>query len=135
MSQLVVRAALQKHLRALVGADMGLAMENSGYSPVVGQPYLRVRLMPATPDNSVAGSSYFETGVFEVQAMYPKGIGSGEAEAMAQSIRNHFRRMTMLNEAGVNVLVMATPAIAQGMPVDDRFAVPVSVTYRAQINP
>lgn len=134
MSQIAVRRALEKHL-AIMPSGIETAAQNVVYAPRDGVPYQRVTLMPATPDNTVAGDSYFERGVFEVQLMYPGGLGPSDAEAQAHRVRAHFKRSTTLTEGGVNVLVMTTPTVAQGMPVGGRFAVPVSVTYQAQINP
>lgn len=134
MSHAAVRRALELHLAAMPGG-LPTAHQNVKFTPPLGQPYQRADLLPATPNNDTAGASYFEVGVFQITLAYPLGNGPGAAEAQAGLLRQHFKRSTALTNSGVSVVVMTTPAIAQGTPAGDRFEVPVSVTFQARINP
>ncbi len=133
MSQAIVRRALEKHLDTLTG--LATAFENGNYVPVTDTPYQRVNLLPAAPDNSIQGTvTYFERGVFQITLCYPLGNGAGAAEARAGLTRGHFWRGTVMVESGIRVLVTTTPRIAPGFQDDDRWCIPVSVTYQAQVS-
>jgi hypothetical protein len=134
MSLVLVRKALEKHLAALLPV-ISIAYENASFTPVVGTPYQKVDLLPNSPDNRVMGASvYWERGVFQVKLMYPQGSGTAAAGARAELLRNHFRRGTTLAESGVNVQITDTPTIHGALNEGDRYAVPVSIYYQAQIN-
>lgn len=133
MSIQLVRRALEKRLAAMLPA-LATAYQNVAFQPQPGIPYQRSYLMPSDPDNSVAGSRmYFERGIFQVSLMYPAGTGPAAAEARAQAVRDQFKRGTSMTESGITVLVTDTPSIAQGIPDGDRFVVPVSIRFQAQV--
>jgi hypothetical protein len=134
MSVRSVRAALESRLLTMPGG-LPSAMQNAAFAPVAGVPYQQINTIFAPPDNQQAGASYFERGIFQVLLMYPAGAGPGAAEAQAELIRTHFQRNTVATHGGVRVVVMTTPEIAQGLVLDGRFAVPVSVTFQALVNP
>lgn len=132
MSQVTIRKALDKKLTAL-GA-FATVHENEVYAPITGTPYQESYLLPANPDNSTLGQShYLEIGIFQVSLKYPPGKGPVEAQARAEAIKAHFKRGTTLVESGVQVLITETPAIAAGFMSGDRYVVPVSITYQADI--
>lgn len=137
MSQALIRKALEKRLLAMASglAATATAMENGSFNPVAGTPYQRVNLLPATPDNSEqSGKNYFERGIFQVTLCYPSGKGSGAVEAQADRVKAAFKRGTSTTESGVRVIVMLTPKITPGYPDGDRWCIPISVTYQAQIS-
>jgi len=114
---------------------LALAPENGTYKPVPGTPYQRVNLLPAIPDNSeITGTVYFERGILQVTLCYPMGVGPGDSEARAQLVRAAFKRGTSTTESGVRVVIMLTPRISSGFPDGDRYCIPISVTYQAQIS-
>ena len=93
-----------------------------------------MNLLPNTPDNSIQGSStYFETGLFQVTLRYPIGTGPAAAEIQAQLTRNHFKRGTTMINSGVTVIVTDTPRVSPAMIDGDRFCIPVTVPFQAQI--
>ncbi len=133
MSQALIRRAFEKRLAAIVPA-LATAYENRTYVPVSGTPYQRANLLPATPDNSTQGpTTYFEIGVFQITLCYPSGNGSTDIEARVQLVRNQFKRGTSMTEGSVMTLVTHTPRVAPGYADGDRWCIPVSVTYQAQI--
>lgn len=134
MSIVTIRKALEKHLLALTPA-FPTATQNNAFTPTTGVPYQRIYLLPNTPDNAVQGARmYFERGVFQITLLWPTGGGSMAADTRAELLRNHFRRGTSLVESGVTVHVTNTPSIATALSDEDRYAVPVSVYWQAQIN-
>lgn len=134
MSQTAIRKALEKHLSAM-SPSLSTAFENVPFTPVTGVAYQRVNLLPNAPDNSAQGSGmYFDRGIFQVTLCYPQGTGPAAAEARAQMLRDWFRRATTMVEGDVSVIVTTTPRISRGEPEGDRFCIPVSVSYQAQIN-
>ena len=134
MSLPIIRKALEKKLAALTPA-IATSFENAGYTPVTGTPYQRVNLLPNTPDNSIQGSaSYFERGIFQVMLCYPIGTGPAAAETQAQLTRAHFKRGTSMVESGVTVVVMDTPRVSPAMIDEDRYCIPLSVPWQAQIS-
>lgn len=133
MSLQIIRKALEKRLAALSPA-MATAYENVEFTPVVGTPHQKAELLPAEPGNEVMGSAtYFERGIFQVTLCYPKGTGPAAAEARAQLIRAHFKRGTTMIESGVSVIVTSTPKQHPAQPDNERYNIPISVYYQAQI--
>jgi hypothetical protein len=133
MSLEIVRKALEKRLATLT-PSVAIAYENTTFTPVSGVPYIRVNLLPNTPDNSIMGqATYFERGIFQVMACYPLNAGTANAGDKAQAIRNHFKRGVTMVESGVTVIVMDTPKVAPAMIDVDRYSVPISISYQAQI--
>jgi len=134
MSLPIIRKAFEKRL-SLMSPLLATAYENVPYTPLVGIPYQRVNLIPATPDNVVQGASmYFERGFFQVTLCYPIGVGPAAAETQTQLVRTHFKRGTSMLESGINVAVINTPRAAPAFLDDDRFCIPVSIPFQAQIS-
>jgi hypothetical protein len=134
MSQVAIRKALEKRLAAMPAA-LSTAYENVTFNPVAGTPYQRANLLPNTPDNAVQGGKmYFDRGIFQVTLCYPMGAGPNAAESKAQAVRDWFWRGTSLVEGSVTVHVTNTPRISPALIDGDRFCIPVSVSYQAQIN-
>lgn len=133
MSITLIRKALEKRLAALAPA-LATAFENSAYIPTPGTPYQRVNLLPNVPDNSIAGTAvYIERGLLQITLCYAIGTGPGAAEAQAQLIRAHFKRGTSMTESGVTVIVTDSPRVSPSLIDGDRYCIPVSVPWQAQI--
>lgn len=133
MSIQTVRIALEKRIASLLPA-IAISYENATFTPVNGTPYLQINLLPNTPDNSIMGqATYFERGIFQVTLAYPLGAGTATAGAKAQAVRDHFKRGVTMVEAGITVIVINTPRIAPAMVDADRYRVPISIEYQAQI--
>ena len=134
MSLQIVRKALEKHLATLLPA-LSIAYENVTFQPVAGVAYMRVNLLPNTPDNNTQGAAvYWERGLFQVTLAYPAGTGPAAADTQAQALRTHYKRGTSMLETGVTVIVTETPRVSPGFIDGDRFSVPISIPFQAQIN-
>lgn len=131
----LVRQALEKHLLGMDDPAFPTAMENGAFTPpAVATPYQRVNLLPATPDNQVAGSNlYREHGILQVTLMHQAGKGSKDQEQRLGLLRERFKRGTTLTEGGLQVVVTHTPAVAGGYQLGDRWARPVSIRWQAWV--
>ena len=133
MSNTLILLALQKRLAAMAGV-IATAGENIDYKPVVGTPYQEIALLPASPDNVTAGLVHHrKVGVFQIMLRYPQFQGSGAARRYADLLELHFRRATLLQESGLNVLVTHTPATGPAQKDGDRYCLPISVRYQADV--
>lgn len=114
---------------------LATAYEGVDFTPIVGTPYQKVNLLPATPDNSTQGASYYrELGVFQITLCYPKGVGANAAQTRAELIKTQFKRATTMIESGLRVIVINTPTISPAFIDGDRYCIPVSVYYQCDIN-
>lgn len=134
MSMVIIRRALEKKLAAL-SSNIAIAYENVAYTPITGTPYQRAELLPNSPDNSIQGSSvYIERGIFQITAMYPTGAGTAAAGTHAQNVRSHYKRGTSMTESGITVLITNTPKISPAIIDGDRYCIPISIPFQAQVS-
>lgn len=133
MSALKIRQALEKHL-ATLAPSISTAYENADFTPVNGVAYQRANLLPAAPDNSSMGDKYYrELGVFQVTLYYPVSTGPKDAYTRAESVKTLFKRGTTLTQGGVDVTIIFTPTINPAFYSDDRYCLPISIYYQADI--
>jgi hypothetical protein len=134
VSTLAIRQAFEQRLATLLPV-IDTAYENVAFVPALDTtPYQESYLIPATPDNSVLSGHYVrEMGIFQVAVMYPLMVGVGDAEARVAAIVALFPRGLVMTNVGITITVEATPAVAHGFRDRDRWRVPVSVRYRAEI--
>lgn len=133
MSQVLIRQALEQWLGGMA-SPLTTANENAEFKPVVDTAYQRVSLLPATPDNAAIGGNYHrEVGIFQVSLFYPANVGDADARERAELIKTRFRRGLRLTQDGLVVTIMRTPAIASGFNDKDRWVIPVSISYSADI--
>ncbi len=133
MSIAKIRAALESRLSAL-SPPIATAFENMAFSPVPGMPFQRVNLLPARPENEVLGSGYFrEVGIFQVTLCFPMNGGPAACQARAELLRSHFKRGTKVTNGGITTIVTTTPALSAGYVDGDRYCIPLSIRYRAEI--
>lgn len=132
MSQ-AIQQALEAHLAAMT-PGLVTAYENVAFTPTTNVPYQKANLLPASPDNSTQGGGHYrELGIFQVSLYYPVGTASGNAKARAELIRTHFKRGTTLVKSGIKTIITHTPTIHPALPDDDRYVVPVSIRFQADI--
>lgn len=133
MSAKAIRAALEARLNAMSPA-VSTAYENVAFTPVSGTAFQRTNLLRANPDNPIIGTGFYrELGVFQVSLHYPLNAGPSPAETRAELVRTQFKRGTTLTSGGITVTIDGTPTIASGFVDGDRWVVPVSIPYWANI--
>ena len=133
MSTLKIQQALETRL-ATMSPALDTAAENMNYTPTTGTPYQQLTMVPGEPDNSSIGQGhYIEVGVFMVTLCYPKNTGSSACRTRAEAIRTLFKRGTTMTIDGIRVIVYRTPKVSKGYVDGDRFCIPVTITYEADI--
>ncbi|RZJ12074.1 MAG: hypothetical protein EOP39_04610 [Rubrivivax sp.] len=124
-------ALLENRLQALTPA-MPTAFENTAYQPAAGVTYQRADHLINNPvDRAITLDILEWRGIFQVMVCAPLGAGRGAAQARAQLIADHFAPPQRLTGTGVYVELLKTPAIASGFKADDRWCVPVSISWSA----
>jgi Bacteriophage related domain of unknown function len=97
--------------------------------------YQRVDFLPATPQNPTMGSGFYrELGIFQVTLLFPLGGGSGPVLARAEVIKAGFPRGSTYANGGITTTISGTPAIGPGRVIEDRWVVPVSIAYFANVS-
>ena len=133
MSVAKVRTALEIALHTMTPA-MATAWENQDYAPVAGTAYQTAYLLPAAPDNATKGDRHYrEQGILQVSLNYPVNVGTATAMARAELIRSTFFRGASFTSGTVTTRISATPEIGRGMVVNDRWVLPVSIRYFADV--
>ena len=129
-----VKAALEARVVA-IASPLPTRWENVVFTPPLdGAAYQNVDLLPATPANPTLGDGmYREQGVLQVVLSYPINGGSGPAYNKAEAVRDWFPRGLTLSSGGVTVVIGQTPAIGPKRDAADRFVVPVSVRWYANV--
>lgn len=133
MSVVKIRIALETALAAMTPA-ISISYENAAFQSTTGVPYQSPFLMVATPDNSVIGNGYYrEQGIFQITLAYPIQQGTSPSISRAVLIQQTFARGNVFANGGVNVRIMKTAEIGQGVIDDDRWRVPVKIRWTAEI--
>lgn len=133
MSQTYIRNALENALAAIVPA-IDIVHENQSYEPIAGRPYCEAYVLFATPSNPTMGDGFYqELGIFQVNLQYPTEVGTADAAARAQLIRDAFPRGATFAFSGVTVQVDRTPEIGAGTVDGDRWFLPIRVRWHADI--
>lgn len=129
-----IRKAFEKALIAMpdgLGATK-TAFENAPFTPVSTQPYQISRLIPLPVENPTLGDNYHrEVGFYQVVLSYPKGTGVGGLSAMADLVKNYFKRGTTLKEGTDEVIVDRTPETSPVYINDTRAEITIRIRYFA----
>ena len=121
---------LEQQLLAL-SPQLPTAFENVEFTPT-GLIYQRATHLINTPRDLALTADVTEwRGVFQVTVCAQLGGGRGEAQARAQAIADHFAPPQSLIAVGLRVDLLKTPAIATGFKADERWCIPVSITWSA----
>lgn len=134
MSIVSIRAALETRLNAM-SPSLATAWEGIPYTPVTGIPYQQVNLLTDTDNPTLGDGMYRVTGFMQVLLCYPPGTGPKAASTRAELVRDWFSRGLGLSSTGINVLIDRTPTIAPAIIDGDRYRIPVTVYFSADIFP
>lgn len=129
-----IRKAFEQHLLTMPEGlgSASTAFENVSFTPVAKQPYQLSRLVPLPVENPTLGDDYHrEVGFYQVVLSYPKGEGVGAISAMADRLKNYFKRGTTLMEGSDEIIVDRTPEITPVYINDTRAEITVRVRYYA----
>lgn len=110
------------------------AWDNVAFKPVPGVPYQKVHILFAEPENPTMGSDHYrEQGFMQVSLFYPILLGTKDITNRIELIRDAFPRGSSFTKDGVTVKVLRTPMVMSGMPVDESYAVPIRISFQADI--
>lgn len=133
MSLLAIKAALETRLKA-IASPLATHWENAPFTPPDKSPWQAVHFLPAAPENPTFGDNFHRLqGVLQVTLYYPLGGGAGTAVSKAESIKSWFPRGSTFEANGVTTMIQRTPEIGVARIVNDRYVVPVSIRYYANI--
>lgn len=136
MSDALVRAAFETRLAAWAAAQspaIPVAYENATFTAPTGR-YVRCYLIPApTECETFNGEHRRRMGVFQVSLCMPIGSGPAAANALAASLDAAFSLTAPMTQGSIKVFLLSPMSIAPAIQGDDRYVVPVSCTYRADI--
>ncbi len=133
-SSIKIRVALETALNAMT-PSLATVWENHPYTPVVGTPFQRATLMLAEPDHiEITGHLFVQRGIFQVTLAYPPNAGPNPAQARAELLRSTFFHGAYFSSGDLVVNVIGTPEIGTGQNEEDRYMLPVSVRFSAQVN-
>lgn len=127
----IIRREIESRLSA-IGPPLPTAWENVQFDPPA-PPYQRGFLLPAgnVPHSFGAGAKMRYAGVYQVSLYYPLGEGSGDAMARAKQIIDAFPVGTLTVADGLHITITSRPEIAQGIPTDTAWLLPISINYIA----
>lgn len=127
-------AALDRHLKLLQSADV--AWENVKYEPIVNQPWLKVKFLPARSMVVGIGQNAVKqhTGTYQVSVMVPPNSSIANAIVRAEAIMGHFQYGMTLQENATTVMLLQSyigPALNDGSWV----SLPVSCPWNCYEKP
>lgn len=130
-----IRKAFEKKLVAMP-QGLGLsktAFENITFTPVLNQPHQLSRLVPLPVENPTFGDNYNrEIGFYQVVLSYPKGSGVGDITAMADKVKDYFKRGTTLVEGSDKIIIDRTPEISSVYINDNRAEITIRIRYYSE---
>jgi len=132
MSNELIRAAFEGRLKAWA-ADKGLtvAWPNINFKPPESR-YLRSFLLPNnTRSDDLEGEHRRFLGVYQVSIVEPTGAGSGAAAALADELDALFS--APLTNGALRINLLRPMSASAPIQEPDRWVVPVSASYRADI--
>lgn len=133
MSLVTIKKALEKRLQ-LITPSISTSYESVSFTPVTGEPYQKVQIIPRQPDNpTLGGGCYREVGEFQVVLAYPSNVGTLDVLTRAELVQQHFARGTSITEGSLTVIIPRTPQIAGASVIGDRVIVPVIIRYLVEI--
>ena len=129
MSNQAIAAALATQLNTL---DLPTQWENAPFTPTAGVVYVAEALLTGPTLSVGVGSTSSNEfgGIYQVTVYAPLGGTKGAGLAVAQDVADAFTKGLKLTYDGLTVIILRT-SLAPAFPSGDRWAIPVSVTYRA----
>lgn len=119
--------ALNERLASLPGAPP-IAWPNVNASP--DTPYLEVAVFRNVPVMITLQDYARRPGIYQVTVVAREGSGSGQAGAIAESIRDHFPpNLTLPTDDGRTVRITNEPQVAGGIQDQGQYRLPVSIYY------
>lgn len=104
-----IRSALEAEIDNVVGIPAAAyrAWDNVDYTPTIGQPWVRMQIVPINSRPDTRGDNYhtLHTGLFVVDIFTPKNIGPSTADTLADAIRDRYKPEIALTSGSTNVRI------------------------------
>lgn len=126
-----ISGALDGHLSSMAGLP-DVAWPNSDYQPAEGTLFLSVLLASGNVENINLGYLEEHVGNYEVRVVAPAGQFKAEAEAMADTVADHFIANRELTYNGVTVKIISAQ-FGFGFTAGAWYQIPVAIDYKAYI--
>lgn len=126
-----IRYALQNALGSMQ-PPIATAWENKPLLevPLPSVPYQRAYLMLARPyGTNLDTRAHWQNGIFQVDLLYPQGLGAQDAEDRAALLAQVFRAGEEFIHGGDKVRIEQAPEIMPGFVENDRFRVTVKIRF------
>jgi hypothetical protein len=134
MTQAIIRRAFETRLKTWADAQtpvIPVAWENVPFTPPAGR-YARAFLLPVdTQSETLERTDRKYRGVFQVSLCMNLGTGAAAAESLVASLAAHFAHT--FTQATVTVWLKRPMGAAPPIPEPDRYVVPVSTEYEANV--
>lgn len=141
MSEVAIRAALEKRLRAISAPTVTAwptSFENTAFTEPSNKQYQRAFVLFSTTRAAGFGKNATEywAGTFQVNVHIAGNSGTGAAGQRAAVIRAQFSRGTALSDSGSTVKVTCeTPYVGSAIEGDDAYMLPVIIPWFCYIQP
>lgn len=135
MSLLLVRSALESRLGTWAAARtpvLRVAWENSPFTPLQAETYLRAFVLPADTEGlDLSGTVRGFVGVFQVSIVIPLNVGTRAAALIVDEIATLFPVNGRYTSGSVTTQIITPASAAVGFQDEASYLVPVSFEYRA----
>ncbi|NNB67675.1 phage tail terminator-like protein [Pseudomonas fluorescens] len=113
-----------------------IVFENTAYTPVAGEIYLRAFTIPGdTASNTLGGDHRLFNGVFQVSIIAPAGSGKTKTNPIAAELTALFPLYVRDIKNGFVVTPMTPVDVGPGITGDSTYTVPLSFSYRSDTTP
>lgn len=118
-----IRSALQQRALTATGfpADGSRAFEGMSFTPVAGEEWVRLTILPLANEAFVTGQTNTMTGILQIDLYWPVGAGTGAIEAATNNLKSVFRPATRLTLAGGEPLDIVNVERISGLPPEADF--------------
>lgn len=127
-----VKKAVRERLKALTPA-LPTALEGISFTPPTGM-YQRLQFVVEPPTDPTFGTYFYRENVqVQIFVVDKLDVGTTNAEARAELIRDWFNKGLTLTEGNVRMHVLRTPHVSSAAVAADRIIVPVLIQITAEV--
>ena len=133
MSAFSVKKAIRLHLSTMPSVP-ATAYEAMSFDAPDDDVYLRLQFVVNTPDDPTLGVGYYRERITaQIFVVDSAGHGTGTAEQLAETIRQHFKKGTTLIQDGVRIQVLTTPQISGSVVLQNKLIIPVMINVVGEV--
>lgn len=128
-----IRTLLDAHLLSVAG-DVPVQTENTRITPGV-DPWMRSTVLPANSQVAAFGGGVVlkAQGIYQVDLMYPAGVGLDAVSAMAEAVCGAFFAGTQLTDGSQVVLTTNVSQFAAQVDAQMNYSVPLRIEWQSYV--